>query len=36
MMGRTAWQALEAAYEKQRTAAGLPASYDVILAYAER
>lgn len=36
MMGRHAWQALEAAYEKQRTAAGLPASYDVILAYAER
>jgi malonyl-CoA O-methyltransferase len=36
MMGRTAWQALEAAYEQHRTAAGLPASYDVILGYAER
>lgn len=30
MMGRTAWQALTAAYECQRTPAGLPASYDVI------
>jgi malonyl-CoA O-methyltransferase len=36
MMGRNAWQALEAAYEKQRTPDGLPASYDVILGYAER
>ena len=36
MMGRTAWQALEAAYEQQRTPAGLPASYDVLFAYAER
>jgi malonyl-CoA O-methyltransferase len=36
MMGRNAWQALEAAYEKQRTPDGLPASYDVIFAYAER
>ena len=36
MMGRHAWQALEAAYEKQRTPQGLPASYDVILGYAER
>lgn len=36
MMGRTAWRALELAYEKQRTPEGLPASYDVILAYAER
>lgn len=36
MMGRHAWQALEAAYEKQRTPDGLPASYDVILGYAER
>ncbi|MFZ2854174.1 MAG: malonyl-ACP O-methyltransferase BioC [Rhodocyclaceae bacterium] len=36
MMGRSAWQALEAAYEKQRTPDGLPASYDVIVAYAER
>lgn len=36
MMGRSAWRALEAAYEKQRQPDGLPASYDVILAYAER
>jgi hypothetical protein len=36
MMGRHAWQALETAYEKQRTPEGLPASYDVILGYAER
>jgi len=36
MMGRTAWQALEAAYENQRTPDGLPATYDVILGYAER
>ena len=36
MMGRSAWQTLEAAYEKQRTPDGLPASYDVILGYAER
>jgi len=36
LMGRHAWQALEAAYEAQRTAAGLPASYDVILAYASK
>lgn len=33
MMGRRAWLQLEAAYEKHRTPAGLPASYDVILAY---
>jgi malonyl-CoA O-methyltransferase len=31
MMGKTAWAALSAAYEFHRTAAGLPASYDVIL-----
>lgn len=31
MMGRGTWQALQAAYERQRGAAGLPASYDVIL-----
>lgn len=31
MMGKAAWQALSAAYEAQRTADGLPASYDVIL-----
>ena len=36
MMGRSAWQALETAYEQQRTPDGLPASYDVIFAYAER
>lgn len=31
MMGKSAWRALSAAYEAQRVAAGLPASYDVIL-----
>ncbi len=36
MMGRSAWQALETAYERQRTTDGLPASYDVILCYAEK
>jgi malonyl-CoA O-methyltransferase len=36
MMGRAAWQALEAAYEGQRARAGLPASYDVLLCYAEK
>lgn len=36
MMGRAAWQQVEAAYERFRTADGLPASYDVILAYARR
>lgn len=36
LMGRSAWQALEAAYECQRTEAGLPASYDVIFAYASK
>lgn len=36
MMGRSAWQRLEAAYEQYRTPAGLPASYDVILAYATK
>jgi malonyl-CoA O-methyltransferase len=34
MMGRAAWQRLEEAYERHRHPAGLPASYDVILAYA--
>lgn len=34
LMGRVAWQTLEAAYERQRTAAGLPVSYEVVLAYA--
>lgn len=33
MMGRAAWRQLEAAYENYREPAGLPASYDVILAY---
>ena len=36
MMGRAAWQRLEAAYERHRQRAGLPASYDVILAYAKK
>lgn len=36
MMGRAAWQQLEAAYERHRQSAGLPASYDVILAYARK
>jgi malonyl-CoA O-methyltransferase len=36
MLGRRAWQRVEAAYEAHRSAAGLPASYDVILAYAIR
>lgn len=36
MMGRSAWQRLEAAYETHRQSAGLPASYDVILAYATK
>ncbi|MDX9707259.1 MAG: malonyl-[acyl-carrier protein] O-methyltransferase BioC, partial [Azospira sp.] len=36
MMGKAAWQALTAAYERQRTAEGLPASYDVILLTARK
>ena len=36
MMGRDAWQRLEAAYERHRQPAGLPASYDVILACATK
>lgn len=36
MMGRAAWQALEAAYELRRGPEGLPASYDVILGYAKK
>jgi malonyl-CoA O-methyltransferase len=36
MMGRAAWQKVEAAYELHRQPAGLPASYDVILAYAQK
>ena len=35
MMGRTAWQRVEAAYERHRQPEGLPASYDVVLAYAK-
>ena len=34
MMGRSTWQHVEAAYEIHRQAEGLPASYDVILCYA--
>ena len=36
MMGRTAWQRVEAAYERHRQPEGLPASYDVILGYAKK
>lgn len=36
MMGRAAWQQVEAAYERFRTPAGLPASYDVLLGYASK
>lgn len=36
MMGRKAWLQLEAAYENYREPAGLPASYDVILAYGKK
>jgi malonyl-CoA O-methyltransferase len=36
MMGKAAWQALTNAYEAQRTAEGLPASYDVILLTARK
>ena len=36
MMGRAAWQKVEAAYERFRTPAGLPASYDVLLGYARK
>jgi malonyl-CoA O-methyltransferase len=36
MMGRKAWLQLEAAYEQHREPAGLPASYDVILAYGQK
>ncbi len=34
MLGRSAWQRVEAAYEAYRTPQGLPASYDVFLCYA--
>lgn len=36
LFGRLAWQRVQAAYERHRTAAGLPARYDVILAYARK
>lgn len=36
LFGRRAWLAVQAAYERFRTAEGLPASYDVILAYARK
>jgi len=36
MMGRQAWQQVETAYERHREAAGLPASYDVILCYGSK
>ncbi|MDR3299825.1 MAG: malonyl-ACP O-methyltransferase BioC [Candidatus Accumulibacter sp.] len=36
MMGRSAWRKAAAAYEQFRTPDGLPASYDVLLGYAEK
>lgn len=36
LFGRSAWQQVQAAYERHRTPAGLPARYDVILAYAKK
>jgi len=36
MLGRVAWQQVEASYEQYREPAGLPASYDVILCYARK
>ncbi|MDR0577835.1 MAG: malonyl-ACP O-methyltransferase BioC [Candidatus Accumulibacter sp.] len=36
MMGRAAWRRVEAAYERFRAPSGLPASYDVLLGYAEK
>lgn len=36
MMGRSAWQKVQAAYERYRAPAGLPATYDVILGYATK
>ena len=36
MLGRNAWQRVEAAYESHRESAGLPATYDVILCYGTR
>lgn len=36
MLGRRAWQRVQAAYERHRSSDGLPARYDVILAYANK
>ena len=36
MLGKEAWKRLEAAYERHREAAGLPATYDVILGFARK
>mgnify|MGYP000869518378 FL=1 len=36
MLGRRAWQRVQAVYERYRTSHGLPARYDVILAYARK
>lgn len=36
MLGKTAWQKLEAHYEQHRTIAGLPANYDVIFGIATK
>ena len=36
MLGRRAWQRVQAAYERHRASDGLPARYDVILAYGNK
>lgn len=36
LLGRRAWQRVQEAYEQHRTDAGLPARYDVLLAYADK
>lgn len=36
LLGRGAWQRVQAAYEQHRAPEGLPARYDVILAYARK
>ncbi|MDR2165090.1 MAG: malonyl-ACP O-methyltransferase BioC [Zoogloeaceae bacterium] len=36
LMGKTAWEKLEAAYETLRTPQGLPLTYEVILCYARK
>lgn len=36
LLGRSAWQRVQAAYEQHRTPSGLPARYDLILAYARK